>query len=904
MKNFLEYMLNFGVNNKKTTLLMLLLLLVFSITGYEKLKIDTSLNSLLNQNDKSKIIYDKFTEEFGSDDTTLIYIKDDKLFTYEKMSKIEELVYALGDLEFIEKVDSLFSVNNIKNIDGFIESSKLIDETPEEVEELEAIRDDALSNPIVKNNLLSKDAKVTTINLSIAKGTIDTQVIYESIEKLLAPLENDFDDIFQIGSHRVSKEMKNALYGDLVYLGSFSMLTLLLLLLFFLRTKVAVIIPLVTSFLSIVITFGVMGLLNVEINILSAMLPTMTIVLGSTEDTHMISTYLSYIKNSVEKGKDFLIKKMLKKTGVAILLTSITTILGFASNIFSNIELIKNFAITASFALSINGIITILLVPILLSFFKLDNYDDKNSFAKYTDAIMSVLTKLYTGHKKTISIITVILLIIFIFLAKNLQVNNDPLSYFEKGHPLVIDSHKLHDNLAGMQTFYIAFQGSEKDFFKQPENLRKLEKTKKFVESSGLFDSAISFTDHMSLVNREMHDGKEEFYIVPQTSDLVEQYLLFFQRGDIEKYINSDFSSANIVVRHNISNSEKLAKALTTLNAFLDNKIDGSDVVINITSENILINKAADDLLVGQLQSLLILVAIVFIIMSLLFVSFKAGFVSLLPNTIPIIMTFGTMTLLNIPINPGTIMVAVIAFGIALDDTIHLMTHFNNEVRKADTKELAAYNTVKSQLIPVITTSISLAIGFLVLYASSFTIVAQFGLVAAIAMLYAMLSDLIITPIIIAQVRLVNMWDILSLNLRDELLNSCALFTNMKKVEIKKVILLSKVKKLHKDEILIKEDEFGNEMFIILKGAVDVVVGDKQKIASLSVGDVVGEVGFIENIRRTATVIATEDIEVLVLNSKDIDESIGSYPKIHSKLHRNISIILGTRLAQTINRKV
>jgi len=903
MKNFLEYMLNFGVNHKKTTLLVLLVLLVYSITGYEKLQIDTSLNSLLNKNDKSKIIYDKFTEEFGSDDTTLIYIKDDKLFTYEKMSKIEDLVYALGDLEFVEKVDSLFSVNNIKNVDGFIESAKLIDETPEDAQDLELIKKDALLNPIVRNNLLSKDAKVTTINLSIAKNSADTQVIYDAIEKILKPVKNDFDDIFQIGSHRVSKEMKNALYGDLIYLGSFSMLTLLLLLLFFLRTKAAVIIPLVTSFLSIVITFGFMGLMNIEINILSAMLPTMTIVLGSTEDTHMISTYLSYIKNSAGKAKDFLIKKMLKKTGVAILLTSITTILGFASNIFSNIELIKNFAITASFALGINAIITILLVPILLGFFKLDNYDDKNSFAKYTDSIMSVLTKLYTGHKKTIAIITIFVLIIFLFLAKSLEVNNDPLSYFEKGHPLVVDSKKLHNNLAGMQTFYIAFQGSGKDFFKQPKNLRKLEKTKKFVMQSKLFDSAISFTDHMSLVNREMHDGDEKFYKVPQTSDLVEQYLLFFQRGDIEKYINYDFSSANIVVRHNISNSEHLAVALDKLKEFLNKEIDDSDVVINITSENILINKAADDLLIGQLQSLIILVVIVFIIMSLLFVSIKAGFVSLLPNIIPIIMTFGTMTLLGIPINPGTIMVAVIAFGIALDDTIHLMTHFNSEARKSESKEIAAYNTVKSELIPVITTSISLAIGFLVLYASSFTIVAEFGLVAAIAMIYAMLSDLLITPILIAQVRLVNMWDILSLDIRDELLNSCALFKNMKKFEIKKVILLSKVKKLNKDEILIKEDEFGNEMFIILKGSVDVVLGNNQKIASLSVGDVVGEVGFIENIRRTATVVATKDIEVLVLNAKDIEESINSYPKIYSKLHRNISIILGTRLAQTISRK-
>ncbi|MDA7816678.1 MMPL family transporter [Sulfurimonas sp.] len=879
---------------------------IISMFGYKNLTIDTSLNSLLNKGDASKVIYDKFVDEFGSDDTTLIYIKDTNLFTYEKISKLEELVYTLEELEFVEKIDSLFSVKNIKNVDGFIESSKLIDETPEDEKELLNIKKDALSNPIVKNNLLSADGSVTTINLSIAKindSKFTTEVIYAEIEKLISPLEADFGEIFQIGSHRVSKEMKYALYNDIIFLGSFSMLTLLLLLLLFLRTKVAVIIPLTTSLLSIIITFGVMGLLGVKINILSAMLPTMIIVLGSTEDTHMISAFLNYIQTSAKESKDIIIKKMLKKTGIALLLTTITTVLGFASNIFSGIDLIKDFAITATFALGINGLITILLVPVFLHYFDFSSYNSSNSFAKYTNSIMKILTTVYAKHKKLVSLITLTLVALSIFLAKDLQVNNDPLSYFHSQHQLVLDSHKLHDNLAGMQTFYISFEGSQRNFFKEPKNLRLLEQTKKYIVSNKTFDSAISFTDHMSLVNREMHDGKEKFYSVPETSNLVDQYLLFFQRGDIEKYINSSFSSANIVVRHNISNSQELNAAIKTLNTYLYSNFDTTNINIQITSENILINKAADDLLIGQLQSLSLLILIVFIIMSLLFTSLKAGLVSLLPNTIPIIMTFGTMQLLNIPINPGTIMVAVIAFGIALDDTIHLMTHYNSEARKTSDNTLAINITVKSQLVPVITTSISLAIGFIVLSSSSFTVVSQFGLVAAIAMMYAMISDLLVTPIIINKVRLVNIWDLLSLNIKDELVKTCVLFNNMKNFEIKQVILLSRVKKLYQGEVLIQENDYGNSMYIILKGSVD-VFKDEKKIATLSTGEVVGEVGFIKNIKRTATVIANEDIEVLSLNSDDIKNSIRSYPKTSAKLNHNISIILGTRLADTLNKKV
>ncbi|MEZ7820934.1 MAG: efflux RND transporter permease subunit [Patescibacteria group bacterium] len=898
----LQNILFFGINNRKTTILFLVLLMLSSLFGYKYLSINTSLNSLLNNKDNSKVLYDKFIQEFGSDDTVLLYVKDKNLFSPDKLYMLEELIHSIEDLEFTEKVDSIFSVKNIKNVDGFIESNRLIDETPEDQESIDEIKKDALNNPIVIKNLLSKDSTTTTINISIAKSTDEgySEKVYHSIEKLIEPLEDKYEDIFQIGSQRVGQEMKISLYNDLSVLGTLSMLTLLVLLFFFLRTKVALIIPLITSLLSVVITFGFMGYLGIEINILSAMLPTMIIVLGSTEDTHLISSFLGYIKNKQQDTKDLIIKKVLKKTGIALFLTSVTTVLGFASNIFNDIDLIKDFAITASCALAINGIITMLLVPVCLYYFNFDKYTDTDSFSKYTPRIMKILNSICTNYKIMVMSIILIVFSASIYFTMNLTVNNDPLSYFRSEHELVKDSKKLHTNLAGMQAFYIAFDGNEENFFKEPENLKYIEKIKKHLLLSKDFDSAVAFTDHLSLVNREMNSGHEQYYKVPESSDLVQQYLLFFQRGDIEKYINSNFSISNIVVRHNISNSQQLNQAISQLEEFMQSELKDLKIKVYITSENILINKAADDLMIGQIYSLFLLVVIVFIIMSLLFVSLKAGFISLIPNLIPIVLTFGTMNLLGISINPGTIMVAVIAFGIALDDTIHLMTHYNHEARNTPNNDEAISKTIQSQLVPVITTSISLAIGFLILATSSFTIVAEFGLVAAIAMIFAMLSDLLVTPIMIAHVRLVNIWDILSLNLNGELFRNCQLFKNMSKFDIKQVILLSKVIKLKKDEIVIKEGDFGHDMFVILDGNVNVSYNGNT-IAQLGVGDVFGEVGFIKDIQRTATVTALDDLVLLVLNADDTQRSMKYYPRIASVLSRNISFILGNRLASVLS---
>ena len=902
----MDKLLFYAIDNKVKSILFLLFITIISLMGYKDLGVDTRLSSLLNEQDSSKKIYDKFVDEFGSDNTALIYIKDKNLFTYDKLVRLEDLVYELEELPFVEKVDSLFSVKNIKNIDGFVESNKLIDGTPEEQEEIDQIKIDALNNPLVIKNLLSNDALVTTINVSIMKNDEDKQYskyVYDTLEKLLNPLSNHYEEVFQIGSDRVSKEMKESLFNDLFSLGSLSMLTLLVLLFLFLRTKVAMIIPLFTSLLSIVITFGFMGWIGIEINILNAMLPTMIIVLGSTEDTHMISAFLDYYEKNKSALKELIIKKMLKKTGVALFLTSLTTVLGFGSNYFNDIALIKDFAITASLSLTINAIITILFVPILLSFFKFDTYSSKNSFLKYSEKLGNMLDNAHLKYFKTISIIVLIILVVFLVAAKDLKVNNDPLSYFHEEHSLVVDANKLHNDLSGMQTFYIAFDGENENYFKNSDNLKIVEKVKKYIDSNKNFDSAISFSDHMSLVNREMRESKEEYYKVPDKSDLISQYLLFFQRGDIEKYISSNFSKANIVVRHNISSSYDLKTILLEVNNNIKEIIKNNpELKVYITSENILINKAAENLLTGQLESLIFLVAVVFVLISLLFVSVKAGLVSLLPNIIPIILTFGTMRFLDIPINPGTIMVAVIAFGIALDDTIHLMTNFNNEARKNSDIKIAVSNTVRHQLVPVITTSISLAIGFLVLNYSSFTIVANFGLVAAIAMIYAMLTDLLVTPLLISKVRLVNLWDILALDIKQSVLQKCDLFKNMSIFQIKKVILLSKVNKVSEGEFIINKGDIGTDMFIILDGKVDVLINDNKTIvASLSEGDIIGEVGFVKKTERTASVLAKSDLSVLRLNSKDVYNSLKYYPHILAKLNSNINVILGQRLASVLD---
>ena len=314
-----------------------------------------------------------------------------------------------------------------------------------------------------------------------------------------------------------------------------------------------------------------------------------------------------------------------------------------------------------------------------------------------------------------------------------------------------------------------------------------------------------------------------------------------------------------------------------------------------------MINRAAESLFGGQVDSLIMIVTAIFIIMSLLFTSPLAGLISLVPNLIPVVFCFGVLGLFGIPLNPGTATVAAIAVGIAIDDTIHLMTRYGDICRTEPDQFKASILTMRAEAVPVISTSIALAFGFSTLLFSSFNIILQFGTLAAATMIFALYSDLLVSPILLRKVRLVGMWDIVAMKINTKVLIESPLFRDMSTYQIKKSILLSQMHEFQKDDLIITQGEKTQNMYVVLSGEVDVVredAGKELKIQTLGVGEVFGEVAFAGKIERTASVRANGPSEIMSIDSENIQKSLRFYPRIGKKLFENISRILSLRLSQ------
>jgi uncharacterized protein len=891
----------------KTIITIILLCTLFFSFGLPRIRVDSSMSGMMVQGGPDEKFYNETIEKFGSDNITVIFIKDKDLFTPQKLTLIDEIHFQMEELPAVEKVESLFSVTNFKNVDGMLDVSPLMDYVPETDTEAKQIKTDALKNNVLLNNIISPDGNSVALNLYVKHDYSDPDFVRNftnDVKKVISEMEPEFEQIFQLGNSYTRDSINSSILSDQITLVPLSILVLLLVLLIAIRSSAAAILPMLTAGSSVLWSAGFMGYFNIPLNILTAIVPTLIIVIGSTEDIHLLSEYTE----GLEKNKGIKIQAleyMVSKTGTAVMLTALTTFLGFLSITLNDIEILMQFGIVASFALFVNPIITCMIAPVYLKHFgpEFKNNDkDKKSFNEKLLSIMADKIIYLIENKKNLLLSILLAFTLFIGLfATNIRVDNDLLGYFKPDSKIRIRSQILHDEISGPQVFYIRVSAEIKNFFKEPENLKKVSDLVEYMQEKKWFDKVSSLTEYLKLINREMNNGDESFYKFPDSKELIAQYLLTLQRDEIERYVSPDYSEVNIMVRHIKGSSHELKKAVSDVEKYIKLNID-PHIHVGFTGENILVNDASDSIAYGQIKSLSLLMIIIFIIMSFLFVNVKAGLLSLIPNFFPIILIFGIMGIFNIPLNIGTAMVAAIAIGIAVDDTIHFMTRYNKEMRILQDQQKAINKCLRSEIKPVTSTSIALTMGFMVVCFSSFNPIVYFGLLSAVVMMIALIGDLFLTPILLSSTQLITIWDLVKLDLRQEVINRSALFYKLKPWQMKRVILLGKILETPKDDMAISYGDQGNTMFLVLEGTGQVLTRDSENnvcvLDKVRPGDVFGEMALVNPGPRTADIKAVEDMKCLEFDWKGMNRIRMLYPRIAVHLYRNIAKILGQRLKE------
>ncbi len=883
---------------------LLLGLTLFFALQLPRLRIDSSAAGLMIERDPARTYYEAMKQKFGSDAATAILIRADDVFTIPVLRVVKQMTETLEGMDGVIRVESLTTVRNIRGDADTISTEPLIGPRLPSEAELARIKPDALANRILVGNIVSSDARATAIVCYTAGGMSFNAAFTDRVEALIRELASPGISIVQMGEPFTKITLERSIEKDMVTVGSMSIAVLFLMLLLTMRTATGVLVPLVTGGVSIVWALGAMALANIPLNAMTGMVPSLLIVIGFTEDIHMLAHYDGLRRAGTDTATA--IREMLADTNLPILVTTATTVAGFLSLVLTDIPMVVQFGWATTIGLVANYVVTLIGLPAMLAVWPTSSRARPVTLTpaggpRLLPRLVEHLIEFIPRHRVAIWVVSGLLVAGSLTGWATLRVDTDFMSYFPERSVIRQRADELHRALAGAVVFYLVVETGTEDGVREPRVLQAIAELQDFLQGTGEVDKTVSLADYIRKMHREMNAGDPASEIIPDSKEQIAQYLLLLEGNELEKYVDFNGSTANIVVRHNIMSSWRLSKLLKRIDAHTRATFPAG-ARVRATGEIVLVNAAADYIAMNELTSFGWTLAVIAAIHAILFMSVKAGLLSIVPNVIPVVYIFGIMGLFDIPLNTATAVVAAVAIGITVDDTVHHMVVYNRELNVHNDQKIAMANTLRSQAPPIIYVSLALAAGFFTLMAGTLRSFFYIGLLSGVVMLLAMATELLLTPLLMSSTRLVTLWNILQLKMSRDLVHTSPLLHGLSRWEARKVVLLGGLRSLAPGEFIIRKGEVGDNLFMLVSGRARVFDVDSQHhehtLGTLTPGAVFGEMAILSDGIRSANVVAESNVEVLRLSRAALESVRRRFPFTAAKLYRNIAIVLSDRLRE------
>ncbi|MES9977772.1 MAG: MMPL family transporter, partial [Candidatus Thiodiazotropha sp. 6PLUC5] len=337
---------------------------ILALTRLPNLNVEIAAEGMMIDNPPALVDYQRTMETFGSENVTIIYLEDPNLFEAENLSAISQVLKRIEKIPQVTRTVSLFSVRYLRTVDGYIHTDPYLSSIPETRQDAALLIEAALLNPLIERNLLSASGSVMAINLffdmeNYHRG-FDEQVAL-ALDQAIEPLQKRFRKAFHLGDPSIRSAISEQIRSDQLLILPLALVVLITTLAITLGNWKAPLIPLLTAGMSIIWILGLMAALGIPVNVMTSIVPVLLIIVGSTEDIHLLSEYQAALRKG--KSNQLALSLMAKYMGMAILLTFATTALGFLSISLNRIDLLQQFGLISALGLAINFLITITLVP-------------------------------------------------------------------------------------------------------------------------------------------------------------------------------------------------------------------------------------------------------------------------------------------------------------------------------------------------------------------------------------------------------------------------------------------------------------------------------------------------------------------------------------------------------------
>jgi len=757
----MENLLNKLLKYKWLSMVAILAVSAFFILEMkENTSMETNLDKYMPQDHPAFIYSDKAESWFNIQDGIIIAIENKKgIYNTETLDTLKQLTKRFQKFDEINKNDvtSLYTADNIVGSEDGMDVKRFYKRVPKSKEKLNKLQASVKNNEMIYGRLVSTNETVTIIIAEIGDDVF-TQDFYNEILETAKASETDDIKIHVAGRPIVEGTMALLGPADMKRMVPIVILVIFFVLFITLRSFKGTLITLGVVFLSTIWAFGLMATVGIPIYAVSTMIPVMLIAIGVADGIHLYSHLQVFINHFPKASKREATIDMIKHMWKPVVMTSVTTAVGFISLLTSEVYPVKYFGIFTAFGVMMAMVFSLVFLPGAIMIFGLPKAKPINKDEDTEGHSHSKLANNFAAwiiNNKMVSIIgTAAIIVLSIIGMQEIWINSSFLEKFEKDSDIVLTDKFINENFGGTSSLNLILDSEGKiDVFKEPKVLKLVDKMQKDVNSQlDVVGNTFSLADYINRMNKVMNADKEEFNTIPDSKNMVAQYLLLYEMsGDPEnlnKVVDYNYERANITFQLKSDNSKAMNSALDIIHTY-ENDFKKMGITLNYAGSGYKGLVFTDLILEGQIKSLILSLIIIIVLISLMFRNIKIGLIASVPIIVTAAISFGIMGFLNIPLSTTTALLSSIAIGIGIDYAVHFLEQYRTNSATTDDKMVAAQKTMAHSGRAIIYNAIVVIAGFLVLMFSVFPPNRELGALVSLNMFTSFVGTLTVMLVLL-----------------------------------------------------------------------------------------------------------------------------------------------------------
>ena len=747
------------LRNRFILLLGILGLTFFWATQWKYMQFTFTEANLLPDDHPENVLYQSFTNTFGEEGNVIVIALQDSLFfTTEKRNAWRELN---NQIKAFQEIDLVLSTDNLQEL---VKDDKKQELRLQEVE-LSAAKDSAailkfkeklfLELPFYNNLIFDAESNTVRSVVYMNPDIVNTAKRKDFIFEKFIPLIESFEkksstDVHVSGMPYIRTLNAQNIVDEigLFVLGA-TLITSLIFFLFF-RSFRATFISLFVVTIGVMWAFGILGWLGYEITVLTALIPPLIIVIGVPNCIFLINKYQQEIAKHNNQAKS--LQRVIVKVGNATLMTNLTTASGFATFILTNSKILKEFGVVASINIIAIFLLSLLIIPISYSLMSLPKKKYlKHLKNKSIDFFVSWMEEKVRKKRVNVFIVSLIGLIIGITGIYQIKISGSMIEDMPKSAGFFKDIRFFDQSFNGIVPVEIWIDSKRENGIVKPATLQRMDQLQEVIEEIPELAPPLSVVNAIKFAKQAYYNGNPNYYSLPtsQENSFIYPYLNNAKGNNqlINGYVDTTGQFGRITTYMKDIETERMETIEEDLREAMKKIFPENRYGAEITGKALLFLKGTKYLINNLIISLSLAILLIALFMAFLFRSFKMIVISLIPNILPLIITAGVMGFTGIPLKPSTILVFSIAFGISVDDTIHFLAKYRQELIANGWKiNKAVFAALRETGISMFYTSIVLFFGFSVFMSSNFGGTQALGGLVAVTLLMAMLANLVLLP--------------------------------------------------------------------------------------------------------------------------------------------------------------